>query len=423
MLLSPPLAHSNRPKYSVILRDHLYHIHILQPAADSLTRMQPLSLIDTVSLFQFSTVVSAHLSQHMIEEVHGLTASHIQRRDWGTPDVDSKKQFGPGIGFCAPGDCCSPVGFCGRGYQHCSSPNCQIDYSNGCDASKKPLGEPTLNVSRSLLGNVTYDGPGIESCTKPGTIALTFDDGPFNYTSHLLDVLASYGAKATFFITGNNLGKGQIDIEATGWPNIIRRMHAEGHQIAGHSWRHANMSSLNETAMANQVQYLEMAFRNILGFFPTYFRPPYTDCSDACQRLLKKMGYHITYQNFVSNDWKSDDSNKIVDAKEYFVRTMQQVNPRESKHILLMHDTHYQTGWNLTNYMLDYFQLKNLSRSVTVGECLGDPPENWYRVASGAPNRSLLLRKSKSSTLQHNAILQYSILLLIFAQYVAIIYI
>jgi hypothetical protein len=128
-------------------------------------------------------------------------------------------------------DSCSPVGFCGRGYQHCASPNCQIAYSDGCDASKKPLGEPTLNVSRPRLGNVTYSGPGIEHCTKPGTIALTFDDGPYNFTSHLLDVLAAYGAKATFFITGNNLGKGQIDIEETGWPNIIRRMHAEGHQV------------------------------------------------------------------------------------------------------------------------------------------------------------------------------------------------
>jgi peptidoglycan/xylan/chitin deacetylase (PgdA/CDA1 family) len=78
-------------------------------------------------------------------------------------------------------------------------------------------------VSRPLLGNVSYDSAGIDHCTTPGTIALTFDDGPYNYTSH--------GAKATFFITGNNLGKGQIDVEENGWPAVIRRMHAEGHQV------------------------------------------------------------------------------------------------------------------------------------------------------------------------------------------------
>ena len=54
------------------------------------------------------------------------------------------------------------------------------------------------------------------------------------------------------------------------------------------------MSSLNETEMINQVQYLEMAIRNILGFFPTYFRPPYDDCQSGCQNVLKRMGYHIS---------------------------------------------------------------------------------------------------------------------------------
>jgi peptidoglycan/xylan/chitin deacetylase (PgdA/CDA1 family) len=86
------------------------------------------------------------------------------------------------------------------------------------------------------VGNVTYDGEGISNRIKDGDIALTFDDGPFNFTGHLLDVLASYDAKATFFITGNNLEKGQIDVEETGWPKIIRRMHREGHQIAAHAW-------------------------------------------------------------------------------------------------------------------------------------------------------------------------------------------
>lgn len=138
---------------------------------------------------------------------------------------------------------CSPVGFCGRGYQHCASPNCQIDYSNGCDASIKLLGEPTLNVSRPLIGNVSYEAEGTTHCKKHGAIALTFDGGPYNYTSHLLDVLASYGAKAAFFITGNNLGKGQIDIEETGWPSLIRRLHADGHQLLLFTSRHHLLTS------------------------------------------------------------------------------------------------------------------------------------------------------------------------------------
>jgi peptidoglycan/xylan/chitin deacetylase (PgdA/CDA1 family) len=52
--------------------------------------------------------------------------------------------------------------------------------------------------------------------------------------------------------------------------------------------------------MENQMHYLEMALRNILGFIPTYMRPPYSECNDACQALLNKMGYDITYQSLVT---------------------------------------------------------------------------------------------------------------------------
>jgi hypothetical protein len=54
------------------------------------------------------------------------------------------------------------------------------------------------------------------------------------------------------------------------------------------------MSSLNETELVNSVHYLEMALRNILGFIPTYYRPPYDDCTGNCPGFLKKMGYHIS---------------------------------------------------------------------------------------------------------------------------------
>jgi peptidoglycan/xylan/chitin deacetylase (PgdA/CDA1 family) len=47
-------------------------------------------------------------------------------------------------------------------------------------------------------------------------MALTFDDGPFIYTSHILDVLAQYNASATFFITGNNNGELSSTFH---WPN------------------------------------------------------------------------------------------------------------------------------------------------------------------------------------------------------------
>lgn len=135
----------------------------------------------------------------------------------------------------------------------------------------------------------------IYSCTVPGTAALTYDDGPYLYTSELLDILKSYGVKATFFITGVNLGKGEIDDPSTLYPNIVKRMHAEGHQIASHTWSHQDLSVITHAQRMDQIIKNEMAFRNILGFFPTYLRPPYVSCtpSSGCIADMAALGYHL----------------------------------------------------------------------------------------------------------------------------------
>jgi peptidoglycan/xylan/chitin deacetylase (PgdA/CDA1 family) len=96
------------------------------------------------------------------------------------------------------------------------APDCQIDYGTGCDGLQVPPGPVTSNVARTKLGSIAYGGAGIIDCTAPGVIALTFDDGPYIYTSHILDILEQYNVKATFFITGNNNGKGQIGNVNTG---------------------------------------------------------------------------------------------------------------------------------------------------------------------------------------------------------------
>jgi peptidoglycan/xylan/chitin deacetylase (PgdA/CDA1 family) len=98
------------------------------------------------------------------------------------------------------------------------------------------------------------------------------------------------------------------DIKYASRNQVFIGVRADLRQIASHSWGHANMSSLNETELVKQVHYLEMAFRNILGFFPTYFRPPYDDCRSAtCQSVLKRMGYHISkFERCSGLDWVTD---------------------------------------------------------------------------------------------------------------------
>lgn len=83
---------------------------------------------------------------------------------------------------------------------------------------------PRRTVSQVAIGSV------IDHCAVPGTIALTFDDGPWMYTSQILDTLAEHDALATFFLNGIN--KGSID----SYPDVIQRAVAEGHQIGSHTY-------------------------------------------------------------------------------------------------------------------------------------------------------------------------------------------
>lgn len=85
----------------------------------------------------------------------------------------------------------------------------------------------------------------ITHCNTPGTIALTFDDGPYIYTSQLLDTLAEHGVRATFFLNGHN--KGSIDA----FPEVVERTLAEGHQIGSHTFVDAiHPPSLHQLSLA-----------------------------------------------------------------------------------------------------------------------------------------------------------------------------
>src|SRR5690606_2381362 len=93
-------------------------------------------------------------------------------------------------------------------------------------------------------------------------------------------------------ITGINKHKGSIDDESTPYPAILRRMVAEGHQIASHTWSHRDLAAISEVERRDELYKLEMAIRNVIGKFPTYIRPPFSSCGGACERTLDALGYH-----------------------------------------------------------------------------------------------------------------------------------
>ncbi|KAM5387326.1 hypothetical protein ACJA88_001678 [Fusarium oxysporum] len=292
-----------------------------------------------------------------------------------------RAECGLGIGSCNPGSCCSESGFCGTTGDFCGGSACQLEYSDSCDTFFGPRGSSTEGISRPQLGNVPY-GTVITTCTTPGVIALTFDDGPLDYTNDLLDLLDERDVQATFFVAGNNRAKGHIDDSSNPWPAVMRRMYSAGHHIASHTWTHRNLNEVNSTIRRSEMIYNEMAFRNLFGWIPTYMRAPYLECNAAsgCLDEMSELGYHVVDQNIDTKDYENDNPALIQISKDRYSSRVSS-NSDNSQYIVLAHDVHDQTVHNLTSFMIDTAQDRGY-RLVTVGECLGDPRENWYRTVS-----------------------------------------
>ncbi|KAK2939597.1 Chitin-binding, type 1 [Fusarium oxysporum f. sp. vasinfectum] len=301
--------------------------------------------------------------------------------------LDRRQAGRCGTGFgtvCGRNECCSSAGWCGTGYLYCSAPSCQIEYGPGCDANVRPGGPDTTNVARPKVGSIPY-GQAIYRCNRNGDIALTYDDGPYTYTEDLLNLLQRYNAKATFYITGRNLGKGAINDPDTPWPGLIRRMVRDGHQIASHTWSHQRLTTLSRSKFWNQMIYNEIAFADILGYFPTYMRPPYSASNTTTDAWLNELGYHITYFNLDTEGYLHDSPNMISTSKQIWDNTVEGRSPATNKWLHIEHDPVYQTVYNLTEYMLRSIRRNNFT-AVTVGQCLQDPPSNWYRTVSSSPS-------------------------------------
>jgi peptidoglycan/xylan/chitin deacetylase (PgdA/CDA1 family) len=169
---------------------------------------------------------------------------------------------------------------------------CLVDYGLACDGTQWPPGFNTSTTPRPKLGSVPY-GTKLFSCTEEDTLALTYDDGPTQWTSDLLDILKANDVKATFYIRTINLHSDLVYHRSDKTPAIIRRMYNEGHQIAGHTWAHKNLDLMSPQQRRDEMVKAEMALNDILGFFPAYMRAPFNICDKDCQAEMAELGYHV----------------------------------------------------------------------------------------------------------------------------------
>ena len=153
-------------------------------------------------------------------------------------------------------------------------------------------------------------------------IALTFDDGPGPYTAQLLDILDQHGAKATFFLIGSKVSA-QAD--------VLRRMHARGHQLGNHSWSHPELPKLPVGQIAGEIDRTNDAIKQATGVTPTVMRPPYGAVNGVVLEQLRLRGMSSILWSVDTRDW-ADRNSDIVCS-----RAVAGAHPGA---IILMHDIH-----------------------------------------------------------------------------------
>ncbi|THF76928.1 polysaccharide deacetylase family protein [Cohnella fermenti] len=155
----------------------------------------------------------------------------------------------------------------------------------------KPSGASWAEMQRR------YKGAFVLSAPKPSRqVALTFDDVPDRrYTPLVLNVLKQQRVKATFFVVGSR---------ALQAPELVRRIHAEGHAIGNHSFDHPNFSKLGIAGMRKQIRATEAALQSTVGFAPRLIRPPYGEIRLSQLDWAQKMGYTVVNWDVDSSDWR-----------------------------------------------------------------------------------------------------------------------
>lgn len=171
--------------------------------------------------------------------------------------------------------------------------------------------------------NVPAAGERYIDPTKP-IIALSFDDGPSIYTPKILDMLAQYGATATFFMVGYNIDS---------YPKTVQAVYDAGCEIGNHTIDHPNLKTLSEENIKKQINGNLKKITDIVGEGKHLIRPPYGNLNDTVKAVA---GAPLIIWSDDTRDWESRNAQSVLAEVKKSAR---------DGYIILMHDI-YESSMN-----------------------------------------------------------------------------
>lgn len=158
--------------------------------------------------------------------------------------------------------------------------------------------------------------------TELPLVALTFDDGPDpRHTPGILDALAQYNAKATWFV---------LLSQAEENPGLVSRILAEGHDIGLHGVDHRRLTRLSGRQLQDHIVQGVGRLSRLTGQPVKFFRPPYGSQNLAAYRTARRHGMQVVVWSADCDDWSQHAEGEIAD------RALSSATPGA---ILLLHDT------------------------------------------------------------------------------------
>jgi cellulose synthase/poly-beta-1,6-N-acetylglucosamine synthase-like glycosyltransferase/peptidoglycan/xylan/chitin deacetylase (PgdA/CDA1 family) len=198
-------------------------------------------------------------------------------------------------------------------------------------------------------------------------LVLTFDDGPDpTWTPKVLDVLKKHHAHAVFFVTGTMTSR---------YPELVRRMVAEGHEVGLHTFSHPDLSYQSKKRIDWELSQNQLALAGAAGIRSSIFRPPYSSFADAMDdrswpvtRYIGTKGYLTVVNNTDSEDWRRPGVSTII----------RNATPRGGKGaVVLMHDSggdRHQTVRALDRFLPEMqargYRLDNLTEALDAPSAL-----------------------------------------------------
>jgi peptidoglycan-N-acetylglucosamine deacetylase len=134
-------------------------------------------------------------------------------------------------------------------------------------------------------------------------IALTFDDGPWpESTAQVLDILRENNVKGTFFVVGQNIKN---------YPELLKRVAAEGHVIGNHTWHH-RYHFMNPQVAAYEVANTTDLIYKVAGVKTNLFRPPGGIMNNGVAAYARNSQYAIIMWSSDSADYSHPSVPKLI---------------------------------------------------------------------------------------------------------------